>query len=185
MVDAPARGGGDRRLGAEGDPEPGRRQASAGRWRHRRQRASPIARRRIPRPAPASVSRLVSPVTIGARTVPAIRPSAIRSRLATTRSKPSSARHPLGEDGEPARNQGGAHPGRPRGRDQRTRPRHQPDARGRLVEHRLRQILQQRDPLGERGGEIELAVHRPPGDLGDMRRAARRNRPVRRASRSR
>ena len=49
-----------------------------------------------------------------------------------------------------------------------TRPRHQPDPACRLIEHPHRQALQQRDPFGQRGGEIELAIHRAPGDLGDM-----------------
>ena len=30
------------------------------------------------------------------------------------------------------------------------------------------QAFQERDALGERGGEIDFAIHRPPGDLGDM-----------------
>ena len=93
----PARGGGDRRLGVKGDAEPGGRQ-------HRQIVGAVADRERLGERQAAlggereSVSRLVSPVTIGRRTVPAMRPPAMSSRLATTWSKPSSRRDRLGED---------------------------------------------------------------------------------------
>jgi hypothetical protein len=54
-------------------------------------------------------------------------------------------------------------------RDQRARPRREPDPRGDdLVDHRSRQPLEQRHPLAQRGREFDLAAHRA---LGDRRHA--------------
>ena len=142
--------------------------ASADRWRRRRPRASPIAEPPHSAASAISASRLVAPVTIGAATVPAIRPPAMSSRLATTRSKPSSA---------PIRSANTVNPPEtsavrtPAAREVATSARAPGISRmraGGLVEHRRGQALQHEDALGERGGEIEFAVHRPPGDLGDM-----------------
>ncbi len=77
-------------------------------------------------------------------------------------------RNRLGEHREAAGDQGGMHPGGTRCREQRPRAGHDPNALGRIVEHRNRQTPQQRHPFAEGGGEIELAVHRPPRDLGDL-----------------
>jgi len=53
-------------------------------------------------------------------------------------------------------------------RDQRGGARHDADARRRLVEQRRRHAGEQGDAGGERRGEIDLAVHRLPRQLGDL-----------------
>ena len=107
--------------------------------------------------------------TIGVRTVPAIRPSAISRRFATTRSKPREAAIGSAKTVKPPETSAVRTPA---ARDVATSARAPGITRmrsRRFVEHRDRQTPQQRDPFGEGGGEIEFAVHRAPRDLGDLR----------------
>ncbi len=167
MVDAPARGGGDGGLGTERDAEPGYRQhcqiigAVADRER-RRSRDAALRRESVKRVALGVAGhdrRAHGSGDPAVGDVEAIGDNAVKSEL---------GRDPLGKHGEAARDQRRAHPGRARRRDQRSRAGHQADARGCLVEHGFRQAFQQRNPLGQRGSEIEFAIHRPPRDRRDV-----------------
>ncbi len=167
VVDAPARHRGDRRLGAEGDTEPGGLQhwqvvGAVADGERRRSRHSALRGQCHQRVAfgLAGDDRCLD--RSGNPSVGDIEP------IGNDPVEPELRGDPVGENGKPARDQGGSHPARPRGRDQCPRSRHQPDTRCGVVEHRSGQALQQRHPIGERAGEVEFAVHRPPGDLGDM-----------------
>jgi tRNA dimethylallyltransferase len=78
-------------------------------------------------------------------------------------------RDPVGKDREPAgdeRRRGAVAPHR---RDQSARSRGRADPSRGGVEHPSVGSRQQRDAGLERGHKVDLAVHRPPGDLGDAR----------------
>ena len=168
MVEAPGRGGADPRLGAKSDAEPGgaeHRQivgpVSGGEGPSRRN--PPFGRERQ-QGAPLGVAvddRAQNPAgQASARDLKAIGDDAVETEL---------GRDPVGKDCKAAGDQRrhGARP--PHRRDQRSRPRGQADMRRGLVEDPGFGSRQQRDTGFERLGEIDLAVHRPPGDLGDAR----------------
>ena len=119
-----------------------------------------------------SASRFASRSTSGVRTVPAIRPSAMSRRFATTRSKPREAAIVSAKTVKPPETSAVRTPAARDVATSAARARHYPDAPCRVFKHRYRQTFQQRDPFGERGGEIEFAVHRAPRDLGDLRAQA-------------
>ncbi len=85
-----------------------------------------------------------------------------------TRSKPSVAAIGSAKTVNPPDTSAVYTPARAQRGDQHARARHQPDARRSLVERRSGQPFQQRHPLRQRRGKIEFAIHRAPGDLGDM-----------------
>ena len=167
VVDAPACGCCHRRLGPEGDAEPSRLE--------HRQVVGAVAdgQGRVERHAAFSGERQqrvafhfaghdrrgdgAGDAAIG--NVEPVRDEPVEAEFCGDR---------LGEHGEPAGDQRGRHPGSAQGGEQGAGAGHQADARCRLGEHGFRQVLQQRDPFGESRGEIEFAIHRPAGDLGDM-----------------
>ncbi len=76
----------------------------------------------------------------------------------------------VGEQREAAGDQAGIGAVGAHGHDQLTAARRRRDARFQhLVDHADRQTLEQRDALAQRRLELDLAAHRPFGDLGDMR----------------
>ena len=168
MVDPPARGCGDRRLGAKGDAEPGGR--SIGRSLAPSPTAS-VADCGTPHSAASADQRVALGVAGDDRRCDGSGDAAVGDvePIGNDPVEPEFAAMRSAKTVNPPETSAVRTPSRPRGRDQRPRPRHQPDARGGFVEHGGGQALQQRDPFGERGGEIEFAIHRPPGDLGDMR----------------
>ncbi len=86
-----------------------------------------------------------------------------------TRSKAEGRRDRLGEDREPARDERRRGSRAPHRRDQRPRTRGQPDPLGRLLENAPIHSFEERHASLERGGEIDLAIHRTARDLGDPR----------------
>ena len=168
MVDPPARRGGDRGLGAKGDAEPGGLQ-------HRQIVGAVADRECLPKRQPEFGGERRQRVALGRggddRRGYGARQPAVRhiEPVGDHPVKAEPCRDRFGEDREPARDQGGFHPGAAQGRDQRPRAGHRPDAGGGLAQHAFGQPAQQCHPLGERADEIDLAIHRPPCYLGDMR----------------
>ena len=73
------------------------------------------------------------------------------------------------EDREPARYECRRGPTTPHRRNQRMRTRRQPNPRGCFLEHASLYSLEERDAGLERGGEVDLAIHRAAGDLRNLR----------------
>ncbi len=171
MVETPARGGRDRRLGAEGDAEPGGGQ-------HREIVGAIADRDRLGRGYAARRSERHERVPLARagddrRRHLAGQPAAgCLQPVGDDVVEAERARHPLGKNREPAGDEGGRRTGPAHGGDQGRRPGTQPNSRRRLVENAGLGPGQQGDAGLEGGGEIDLAVHRPAGDRGDPRAEA-------------
>ena len=177
---------------------PGRRAGRSGRRdrpaSRPRRRPIGLARKATPSPAAISIGRSLAPSPtarvsagprprsaasassvrawcrasrIGSTTAPVSRPSATIRSLATTRRSRSGRRSP-GEKRKPPETSAVRAPAARMVANQRARPGiSRMRAQGRR-ERCDRQAGEHRDPLAQRGGEIDLAVHRPPGDVGDL-----------------
>ncbi len=168
MVETPARGGGDRRLGAKGDAEPGGLQHGevvgpvADRDRLGRCDALGHGERgeRVPLAGAGDDRRHhLAGQTAGGDLQP-IGDDVVEAER---------ARHSLGKDREPAGDEcccrtGPAHRG-----DQGCGSGGQANPRRRLVENAGLDPGQQRDAGLKRGGKVDFAIHRPPGDRGNPR----------------
>ncbi len=166
MVETPARGGGDRRLGAEGDAEPGSGQhrdvVGAVADRDRLLRRYAVCRGECPERVP------LAGTGDDRRHHLAGQPAAGHLQpVGDDMVEAQCARHPLGEDREPAGDEGCRRAGTAHGGDQGRCPRIQPNTRRHLVENAGLDPGQQGDAGLERGGEINLAVHCPAGDRGN------------------
>ncbi len=171
MVDPPARRRGDRGLRAKGDAEPGggehRQIVGAVANRERLAEGDPTlcrqAQQRVPLGRSGDERGADGAGDPAAGNIEPVGDDAGKAEM-----RP----HRLGEGGETARDQRGYGAGGTHRCDQRAGARRQPDMAGGLVEHGLRQAFQEGDPLGKRRDEVDLAVHRPPGDFGDRRAQA-------------
>ena len=74
----------------------------------------------------------------------------------------------FGEDREPAGDERRCSSAAAHGRDQRARPRSQPDPCCCIREPPDLHSSEEGDASFERGGEVDLAIHRPAGDLGNL-----------------
>ena len=168
MVETRMSGGGNNRLGAKSDAETGGAQhrqvvgAVADRERKRRWNAEFAGKREQSLPlCLGGDDRRQHPA--GQPAVDDLQPvgdDAVEAELRRDR---------LGEDCEPAGDERGRRTGAPHRRHERAGAGSHTDPGGGLGEHADVGPGQQRDAGGERAGELDLAVHRPPRDLGDAR----------------
>jgi tRNA dimethylallyltransferase len=168
MVEPPAGGPGDRGLGAERDPDPGGGQhrqvvgAVADGDRLGRRHAK-LRRQRQQRHAFAVAGHDRPPHRAGDPPLDAV------EMIGDDAIKAEGRRDRLGKDPKPARDQRRRRTRPAHRRNQRPRPRGQPDPLGRLFEEAPVHSLEECDASLERRGEIDLAIHRAPRDLGNPR----------------
>jgi tRNA dimethylallyltransferase len=168
MVDPPPRSGSHKRFGVEGDAEPGageHRQivgaiADRDRLLQRNAFFGGQPEQRLPLRFGGD-DRWVYP----AGQTPRGQVDPIGDNVIETEFR----RQPFGEDHEPARDQRRRRARCLHGRDQLTRPGSQSDPLCRPFEHATFNSREQRDPRLECGCEVDLAVHRAPGNFGDLR----------------
>ena len=130
-----------------------------------------VADRGSPRSAAQSRQRGELGVAIEDRfgDAPGQRRAVIQQHIGSMLIEPAQRRDPAGEEGETAGHEHGVGTMRTHRRHQFARARRQANTLPRLLERGDRKPLQHAHPLAQRRLEVEFAVHRARGDLGDAR----------------
>jgi tRNA dimethylallyltransferase len=168
VVQTPARGGGNGRFGVKGDAETGSLQ-------HRQIIGAIADRERLIRSDAEFPRQRQQSLPLGLAGYDRLEDAAgqtVLGDLQPVGDKPVEtelSRDGLGKECEPAGYEGGCRTGPPHRRDQAAGAAGVADPRSGFGENFGLGPGQQRNPGGECLGEVDFAVHRPPGDLGDLR----------------